>query len=237
MELIVISKSKLKIMLTAPDMIKYDLTSPPANSLSLHDREVLRHLFRDAKAEIGFDTEGARLFVQLYSSKEGGCEIFVTKLPDSDPISPTLEREEPSAEENCSVDFWTRPRKESPNTLPTSEDRLLQAIYETEEQNTSYVRKAYRFFDLDSLLAVCRRLGTMVYTTDRPPRSHVYIVDRETCSDWYLILEHPSFEEPDLFLFLSEYAVSVDHDHTVTYLAEHGKLIASANAVDIMKRL
>ena len=80
MELLVISESKLKIMLTAPDMIKYDLTSPPTNSLSLHDREVLRHLFRDAKAEIGFDTEGARLFVQLYSSKEGGCEIFVTKL-------------------------------------------------------------------------------------------------------------------------------------------------------------
>ena len=237
MELLVISESKLKIMLTAPDMVKYDLTSSPTNSLSIHDREALRHLFRDAKAEIGFDTEGARLFVQLYASKEGGCEIFVTKLPDSDLISPLWGREQPSVEENCFVDFWTQFRKESPNTKPTSEDRLLQAIYDTEEQNTLYVRKAYRFFDLDSLLAVCRRLGTMEYTTDRPPRSHVYIVDRETCSDWYLILEHPSFEEPDLFLFLSEYAASVDHDHTVTYLAEHGKLIASANAVDIMKRL
>ncbi len=29
-----------------------------------------------------FETEGARLLIQLYASRTGGCEIFVTKLGD-----------------------------------------------------------------------------------------------------------------------------------------------------------
>ena len=199
MELLVISESKLKIMLTAPDMIKYDLTSPPANGLSLHDREVLRHLFRDAKAEIGFDTEGARLFVQLYASKEGGCEIFVTKLPDSNPIPPVLEREQTSAEKNDSVNLVMKHHNETLNFKTSSEERLLQAIYDTEEPNVSYIRQAYRFFDLASLLAVCRRLGTMGYSDDYPLRSHVYIVDREKCSDWYLSVNRINFNVEKFF--------------------------------------
>ena len=94
MELIVINESRLKIMLTGEDMARYDLASPAADAdplgrttprpdgegIAPHTREILRHIFADAHAEIGFDTEGERLFVQLYASKGGGCEIFVTKL-------------------------------------------------------------------------------------------------------------------------------------------------------------
>ena len=83
MELIVISESRLKIMLTGEDMAHYDLADPDAEELAPHTREALRHIFADAHAEIGFDTEKERLFVQLYASKGGGCEIFVTKLGDT----------------------------------------------------------------------------------------------------------------------------------------------------------
>lgn len=88
MELIVIGESRLKIMLTGEDMARYDLTEPDptgqsADSVTPHTREVLRHIFADAHSQIGFDTEGERLFVQLYASKGGGCEIFVTKLGDA----------------------------------------------------------------------------------------------------------------------------------------------------------
>jgi negative regulator of genetic competence, sporulation and motility len=88
MELIVIGESRLKIMLTGEDMARYELTEPDptgqnANSITPHTREVLRHIFADAHSEIGFDTEGERLFVQLYASKGGGCEIFVTKLGEA----------------------------------------------------------------------------------------------------------------------------------------------------------
>ena len=85
MELIVIGESRLKIMLTGEDMARYRLEEPAASgqggdTVTPHTREVLRHIFADAREEIGFDTEGERLFVQLYASKGGGCEIFVTKL-------------------------------------------------------------------------------------------------------------------------------------------------------------
>ena len=88
MELIVIGENRLKIMLTGEDMARYDLTEPDpleesAHSVTPHTREVLRHIFADAHSQIGFDTEGERLFVQLYASKGGGCEIFVTKLGDT----------------------------------------------------------------------------------------------------------------------------------------------------------
>ena len=88
MELIVIGENRLKIMLTGEDMARYDLTEPDPLEQSdycatPHTREVLRHIFADAHSQIGFDTEGERLFVQLYASKGGGCEIFVTKLGDA----------------------------------------------------------------------------------------------------------------------------------------------------------
>ena len=88
MELIVIGENRLKIMLTGEDMARYDLTEPDPLEQSdycatPHTREVLRHIFADAHSQIGFDTEGERLFVQLYTSKGGGCEIFVTKLGDA----------------------------------------------------------------------------------------------------------------------------------------------------------
>ena len=88
MELIVIGENRLKIMLTGEDMARYDLTEPEplgeaAGGVTPHTREVLRHIFADAHSEIGFDTEGERLFVQLYASKGGGCEIFVTKLGET----------------------------------------------------------------------------------------------------------------------------------------------------------
>ena len=237
MELLVISKSKLKIMLTAPDMIKYDLTVPQTESLSVHDREALRHLFRDAKAEIGFDTEGARLFVQLYSSKEGGCEIFVTKLPEDKSTVPVWEQEQTDAQGKSSTDLWARHLSVLSEIHQTSEDRLLQAIYDFKEQENPWACRAYRFSGLPPLLAVCHRLAATGYGTRRPGRSRVYIVDHGKCTDWYLLLELPTSDESNPFLFLSEYAVLVDPDSIGVYLAEHGRLIASENAVEVLKTL
>ena len=237
MELLVISKSKLKIMLTVPDMIKYDLTAPQTESLSVHDREALRHLFRDAKAEIGFDTEGARLFVQLYSSREGGCEIFVTKLPEDKSAMPVWEREQTDAQGEFSADPWEQHLSALSGSRQTSEDRLIQAIYNFKEQNAPCACHAYCFSSLPPLLAVCRRLNTMGYGTRYPGQSSVYIVDHGRFTNWYLLLELPVFDDMNPFAFLSEYAFFVDPDQADVDLAEHGKLIASGNAVEVLKNL
>ena len=88
MELIVISESKLKIMMTASDMAHYELENVCLDCADSHIRAAFRHIFDDARDRIGFETEGERLFIQFYASKEGGCEIFVTKLGDTEPSFP-----------------------------------------------------------------------------------------------------------------------------------------------------
>lgn len=80
MELIIISESKFKLMLTPADMASY----------TGNTKEVLRGIMNDVRDKCGFacgssrDIFGGdgRIFVQMYPSREGGCELFVTKLEE-----------------------------------------------------------------------------------------------------------------------------------------------------------
>ena len=83
MELIVISDGKLKVMLTAQDMRRYELGSRTIDGESPETRRWLRGLLDEVKSRTGFDASGERVLVQLYPSKGGGCELFVTKLGKS----------------------------------------------------------------------------------------------------------------------------------------------------------
>lgn len=72
MELIIISESKIKLMLTPADMASY----------TGNTKEVLREIMHDAREKCGFSAIDGRIFVQMYPSREGGCELFVTKLDE-----------------------------------------------------------------------------------------------------------------------------------------------------------
>ena len=78
MELIVISKSKLKIMLDERDMLEYHINDN-TNCAEPSARQAIREILDRARDEVGFETEGSELFVQLYTSRHGGCELFVSK--------------------------------------------------------------------------------------------------------------------------------------------------------------
>lgn len=77
MELIKISNTKLKIMLTKLDVDKYELGGVCGG---LYDRASFRNILTDVRDKCGFDALGERVFVQYYPDKTGGCELFVTKL-------------------------------------------------------------------------------------------------------------------------------------------------------------
>ena len=80
MEVLKISDSKLKLMLTRGDMKQYGLDS---DNPDYNDAEVRRSFFRildTVKETHGFDAGGDKLLLQYYPSKGGGCELFVTKL-------------------------------------------------------------------------------------------------------------------------------------------------------------
>ena len=83
MELILISKSKLKIMLNESDMKEYSI-GKDTDCVDPSARKAIRSILERAKEQVGFNTEGDEIFVQLYTSKKGGCELFITKTMDSD---------------------------------------------------------------------------------------------------------------------------------------------------------
>ena len=80
MELIRINDKKMKIMLTPSDMKTYELDVKQLSGGSEESRRAFRHMLHDAGigSETVADTD--KIYVQYYPSKEGGCEMFITKI-------------------------------------------------------------------------------------------------------------------------------------------------------------
>ena len=80
MELLLISEKKLKISLSAADMEAYALRCEDLDYGNTETRRVFWSILDRAKHETGFDAASERVFVQVYPSVCGGCELFVTKM-------------------------------------------------------------------------------------------------------------------------------------------------------------
>ena len=80
MEFLLVGESKIKIVLSEEERQSYDLN---ASSPDISGPSASRSFWRIldlAKREVGFDPSGDKVLIQLYPIKNGGCEIFVTKL-------------------------------------------------------------------------------------------------------------------------------------------------------------
>ncbi len=244
MELIVISESKLKIMLTAPDMAHYDLESARMDCADAHTRAAFRHIFDDARDRIGFDTEGERLFIQFYASKEGGCEIFVTKLGDGASSFPAPDAD-PDTDEDPPV------LAVAAGEMTEGERALLKRVYNCEEEVDGMTEASYgdkrlptpgsreavlQFNRTEDLLAVCHRLLREGYRG----RSTVYIAESGHMTDWYLFLSVPDvtlYRLPRRFAFLTEYGREVNPEGLPLYLSEYGRCIREGDAAEVLGRL
>jgi negative regulator of genetic competence, sporulation and motility len=223
MELIVISESKLKIMLSGADMVKYELTGEGLDCANLHTREAFRHIFADARDAVGFDTQGERLLVQFYTSKNGGgCEIFVTKLGAG--VHGEWEDGEVSLEDigNSGCSF------------AHGERALLRRVYADGEEE-GVLRRCFSFDRLHDLTDACRRLWEAGFSGE----SRTYI--EESPRDvWFLILEPAGDATPRLFQWLSllsEYGHPAREEDIEAYLAEHGRLLLDREAVETLAGL
>lgn len=261
MELIIISESKLKIMLSAPDMARYELESNRMDCGDVRTRAAFRHIFDDARAEIGFDTEGERLYVQFYASKEGGCEIFVTKLGrgdsgtdsggdagDRELLRRILEESEEAADREEGEDMEDmEDMAEQPEPAEsrregageegphTGESRSLTLRWE-QMPGIAARRAAVVFSDMTHLLAVCRRLLGEGYRG----RSTVYLTESVSGRDWYLFLDVPDVAVsrlPRRFAFLCEFGREVDPLCLETYLIEYGTCIRRGDGVEVLGRM
>lgn len=227
MEMIVINQSKLKIMLTPPDMRKYDLSSGTLDCTDESTRRTFRRIIEDARAETGFETAGEQLFIQLYTSRDGGCELFVTKLghapgPDEEQESPehALLRKVFSVEVTSAA-----PKDDNLTSMPTAEVPVRSS------PGTRPV--ALLLGSLDDALHVCTRLRSIGYNRD----SQASLLDN---GQWCLLLRVPDtsyIRLPKPFGFLTEYGTVGDASVLIPYASEHGSLVCPSRAVEILGAL
>lgn len=150
MELILISDSRLKIMLTAEDMRLHGITCDTLDKSSITSRKAFWNILDEAKLQTGFDPAGSKLFVQMYPSKTGGCELFVTRLGSKDPADKD---------------------KRKPNDL------LAQSVL-SPPRNPFYTdaeQCIYAFDEMNDLLLGCRHLSAL----DDPPLARAYADEQQ----------------------------------------------------------
>ncbi len=69
-------------MLTPQDMEYYELCNEDIDYDSTETRRAFWQILDEVKHKTGFDAAGDKVFIQLYPSREGGCEMYVTKLDE-----------------------------------------------------------------------------------------------------------------------------------------------------------
>ena len=80
MEFLVVNKTKLKAILDKEDMHRYNLDPESEGNGGAKARRAFREILAKAEEEVGFGTAREKVLIQLYPSRDGGGEIFVTKL-------------------------------------------------------------------------------------------------------------------------------------------------------------
>lgn len=80
MELLLVGNAKLKVTLTEEEVRRYGLEGDKLDDTRCEVRRTLWTLLDEAKRRVGFDVAGDKVLIQMYPLREGGSELFVTKL-------------------------------------------------------------------------------------------------------------------------------------------------------------
>lgn len=200
MELIRISDSKLKIMLTPMDMRQFELSCDNFYDDSEKMHRSFRKLFDEVRRQSGFEADDHRISVQYFPSREGGCEMFISNL------APETDRS------TCALTPASKIQP-APRTHP-SFCRLF----------------AYRFERLGELLSVCHRLQSFDYINEssawRDDAGRYYLFINTvaaspfaTPEELYFVVEYGHLENAaQLRLYLSEHGEVVCAEDAVSTL-------------------
>lgn len=210
MELIMISSSKLKIMLSADDMHKYSLDAD-IDYTDSKTRKAFRSILEEARQKTGFDAQSEKIFIQLYPSKKGGCEVYITKIgEDSEPECSELSLK------LCGEKNTRRGFERSTGIIPA-----------TKKQSPKERKRAYSFSSSEHMVAVCRRLlaqGWKGQSSAYSGEGRFYIILKDKGSSELIFLDRLSF--------ISEYGASENHDTLMKFLCEHASCICKSGAVE-----
>lgn len=234
MELIVIDPTRLKIMLTEPDMRRYDLSCGTLDCTDEETRRTFRRIIEDARLRSGFDTAGQQLFVQLFTSKDGGCEIFVTKLGEAEgsgaPHITLSGPEQALLRRVYAVQPGSPSRSASPDVpLPCPAARSAGRIGERIGGRLA----AVLFDGTEPMVAACRRLSGVGYGGG----SRAYLAEDGHCCLILHVPDVPFARLPRELAFLCEYGEPADGRVMEVYLCEHGRVLCGEDAVQVLGRL
>ena len=213
MELIPISESKLKIMLDESDMKEYHI-GDEADCADGETRVAIRHILEKARDRIGFNTEGSEIFVKLYTSKRGGCELFVTKS------SPCTSYEEPKQSDKKSK----KGKKDECRALWVRGDAQMS------DEKSGFGRMIFSFETLGDLCRVCKvRLHSSLSRHSRAYKGED--------DGFYLVLDNTNcaaYTRLDKLTFILEFGSRERTDHLTTYLCEHATPICEGDAISLL---
>ncbi len=217
MELIVINDLQIKLTLTRDDLGRY----PP----DAETGEIFRKILKDAcrpspdgsrapALPEGFaDGEAGTLYVQMYPSREGGCELFVTRLPSV--CASDGKKELPLPEQSA------RSREDPgfrPVTIPPPERRYV-----------------YAFDSLGLLLLCCAGLSSLPL---RAPAAYDGDASADPFDAWEDSAAYASPDRRRCYLVLpedtpcvGEYLGALCPDGTFAYINEHCTVLCPSHAV------
>ena len=205
MEIIMISENKLKLMLTRQELEEFDLEAEELDYSKTETKRMFWDILNRLKRNVGFQTDGYRVLVQIFPSRDGGCEMFITKIADLC-YHPTQDNDANSSEESEPLLHYKPSHhmggKGSPGT--------------------------FGFEQLEWLITVCRRLIGIGYAG----KSSAYISDDRR---FYLFLEGldpTGFLPLDEYSFIAEYGSSENVEALQDFLCEHGQLLCERDAVE-----
>lgn len=213
MEFILINENKIKVMLSASDLEDFEIEAKDLDYANTDTKRMFWDVLSRAKHSTGFDTDGQRVLVQLYPSRHGGCEMFVTKiglLSSGNTCCEDENAKEPILSEKITV-------KAKGERARTAKKPLL----------------AYGFEKLELLISVCRNLCALGYVGE----SSAYIGENER---FYLFITEPEqkgYFQLDKYSFINEFGVFENRDSTKLYLSEHGRAICKKDAVARLSKL
>ena len=208
MEYVMINESKLKVMLEESDLAGLELSPDELDYANPEAKQLFGDILGYAKDELGFDTSGYRVLLQLYPSKDGGCEIFITRLGKLEDTS------EPKSHDSGVKEASHKPHRKSKR------------------------KKAFRFERLSHLVGACKRLaesGSLPQSEAfRDLGGEWFLILSYGDDEYSEVMDMLPVNE---LSFISEYGSPEDARALSLYLGEYGRSICQSNAIETLSKL
>ncbi|NLK71277.1 MAG: adaptor protein MecA [Clostridiales bacterium] len=81
-----ISKSTVKVILSFNDMCDYQMDFSRLESNSLETKNMIISLLKKIQQKVDIDFSSDNLFIEAFSSNDGGCLMYISVIEDSDNV-------------------------------------------------------------------------------------------------------------------------------------------------------